>query len=101
METQAQQDWHRADVKAALEKAGLSLAALARANGYKNPNSLCMVFNAPWPKAERIVAAAIGKHPAEIWPTRYGPDREPNRPSGRAKPGENRFRRSSAQRVHL
>jgi len=30
----APQDWHRADIKAALEKRGLSLSRLARLNGY-------------------------------------------------------------------
>ena len=43
-------NWHRADIVAALKKKGWSLRAL---------------------KGERIIAAAIGVKPEEIWPERY------------------------------
>lgn len=65
------QDWHRADIKSALEKAGWSLRKLSTHHGYANPNTLQTALNRPWPKAERYIAEAIGVEPAEIWPSRY------------------------------
>lgn len=65
-----QQDWHRADIKAALEKAGWSLRKLAIARGYF-PGALRNPLNGPWPKGERIIAEAIGTTAQVIWPSRY------------------------------
>ncbi|MTI74685.1 MAG: transcriptional regulator [Stenotrophomonas sp.] len=79
------QDWHRADVKAALDKAGWSLRQLGLHYGYTADGSpLGEVFRKPWPKAEAIVAAAIGVKPQTIWPSRYDANGQPNR---RQKPG--------------
>ena len=64
------QDWHRADILAALKKAGLSLRQLGMAHGY-SPTSLNNVLDRPWPKAERIVAEVLGVTPESIWPSRY------------------------------
>ncbi|MDA8428153.1 MAG: helix-turn-helix domain-containing protein [Geobacteraceae bacterium] len=63
-------DWHRADIKAALEKKGHSFASIARKYGYveRSPN---MVLHKPWPAIERIVGKIIGVKPALIWPSRY------------------------------
>lgn len=61
-------DWHPAQVKAALEMAGTNLRQLAKQHGYAHINE---VLNRPWLAAERLVATALGKHPEEIWPTRY------------------------------
>lgn len=63
-------DWHPADVVAALRKAGWSLRRLGVAHGY-SPCSLKNVLVMRWPKAERIVADALGVKPEEIWPSRY------------------------------
>ncbi|CAP44736.1 helix-turn-helix domain-containing protein [Bordetella petrii] len=67
----ALKDWHRADIKAALEKAGWSLRRLAKHHGYSSPTTLTIPLMRPWPKGERIIASAIGRSPAEIWPSRY------------------------------
>lgn len=72
------QDWHRADIKAALEKAGWSLRQLAIANGYaagvmKHP------LNQQYPKCERIIADVLGVTPQTIWPSRYNPDGSPKK----------------------
>jgi Ner family transcriptional regulator len=67
------QDWHRADIKAALEKAGWTLRQLAVAQGYC-PGALRNPLNGPWPKGERIIADALGTTPQTIWPSRYNPD---------------------------
>lgn len=66
-------DWHPAQVKAALEMAQTNLSQLARQHGYKHINE---VLNRPWVAAERIVAAALGKDPVEIWPSRYQRSRD-------------------------
>lgn len=79
----APQDWHPADIKAALTKAGWSFNQLGYAKGYTSKSTLTSVLRQPWPKAEAIVAEAIGVHPMEIWPSRYNADGTPNRIKGR------------------
>lgn len=64
------QDWHRADIKAALEKKGWSLRRLASANDY-SPKSLAMVLSRQWPAGEALIAEVIGVPAPRIWPTRY------------------------------
>lgn len=63
-------DWHRADVVAALRKQGWSLRKLSEAAGL-NAGTLKSALDRPYPKAERIIAAAIGIEPEAIWPSRY------------------------------
>lgn len=72
-------DWHRADIKAALEKAGWTLRRLSRHHGYKSPGTLTKALDGPWPKGERIIAAAIGIDPETLWPSRYLKKRTPGR----------------------
>ena len=67
----ALKDWHVADIKSALEKAGWSLRSLAKHHGYKCTTVLSDALRRPWPKGERIIAEAIGVDPATIWPSRY------------------------------
>lgn len=64
------QDWHRADIKSVLEKRGITLRDLSRQAGL-SPDSLRNVFTRSWPRAERIIADALGITPQEIWPSRY------------------------------
>lgn len=64
------EDWHRADIKAALEKKGLTLKALALNEGLAE-STLSNVFRVNYPKAQRIIAKAIGVTPEAIWPSRY------------------------------
>ncbi|XHS78514.1 helix-turn-helix domain-containing protein [Burkholderiaceae bacterium UC74_6] len=66
-------DWHPADVKAALEKRGISLAKLARQNGYSH---IQRVLISPWLGAEQVVARALGLPPEQIWPSRYQTSRD-------------------------
>lgn len=65
-----QQDWHRADIRAELEKKGKSLRQLSRDAGLSE-NTLRNTLDRKWPKGEKIIADAIGVKPEEIWPTRY------------------------------
>jgi len=80
----AQQDWHPADIVAAIWKRGSSLRRLSREHGY-GESSLKNAMLLPWPKAEAIIAAFIGVHPRAIWPTRYDSKGQPL--SGRGQRG--------------
>lgn len=64
------EDWHRADIVAAVRKAGWSLRKLS-IGADLSPSALNNALDRPWPKAEKIIAAAIGVEPEIIWPSRY------------------------------
>ncbi len=66
----SKQDWHKADIKAELEKRGLSLKDLANAEDLAN-GTLSNVWRVNYPKAQKIIAKAIGVAPEVIWPSRY------------------------------
>lgn len=76
-------DWHKADIKAALAKVGWSLNQLGLVHGYNCKSALARALHAPYPRAERIIAEAIGVKPEAIWPSRYDANGESNRPRGR------------------
>lgn len=63
-------DWHQADIIAAIKKTGTNMSALSEASGYSR-NGLRNALYRPYPKAERIIASAIGVDASEIWPSRY------------------------------
>ncbi|MEC5344237.1 helix-turn-helix transcriptional regulator [Brenneria populi] len=65
-----QQDWHPADIIAALKKRGTSMAAVSRNAGLAS-STLANALTKHWPKGERLIAEALGVAPAEIWPSRY------------------------------
>lgn len=75
------QDWHPADVLAALKKKGNSLAALSVANGY-HPTAAGKALKRRWPALESLISEAIGVPAKDIWPTRYGNDGQPNGRAG-------------------
>ncbi|CAM3278684.1 Putatiave helix-turn-helix regulatory protein [Xenorhabdus nematophila ATCC 19061] len=64
------QDWHRADIRVALEKRGTNLRTLSVKAGLA-ADTLRNALIRPWPKGEKIIAQAIGVEPAVIWPSRY------------------------------
>ncbi|WP_281661004.1 helix-turn-helix domain-containing protein [Microvirgula aerodenitrificans] len=66
----APQDWHRADIVAALHKAGWSLRRLSVEAGL-SAGALSNALDRPWLKAENLIASAIGVEPEVIWPSRY------------------------------
>jgi Ner family transcriptional regulator len=73
-------DWHRADIMAALRKTekrwtlrGLSLSHHLHASACER------ALRRPYPRAEQIIAAALGLQPQTIWPSRYEPDGSPRR----------------------
>lgn len=74
----ARKDWHKADIKAALEKEGWTLRRLSVANG-QCPTYLANALDRPLPRGEEIIAAAIGVPVSTIWPSRYEDDGSPKR----------------------
>ncbi len=80
----AYQDWHPADVLAALKKRGKTLSGISIAHGY-HATAAGKALKQPWPALEYVIAAAIGVAPQEIWPTRYAETPPPA--AGRKKPG--------------
>ena len=67
---EALKDWHQAYISAALKEKGTNLSALSEAKGYSR-NNLRNALYRSYPKAEKIIAEAIGIEPKEIWPSRY------------------------------
>lgn len=64
---------HKADIKARLEKAALTLAHLDAAHGL--PAGTCSAaLRRPHPKGEAVIADALGEAPSTLWPHRYHPD---------------------------
>ena len=63
-------DWHPADTVAALHKLGWSFRKLSQHHGY-SPGTLKHALYRRSPKAERLIAEAIGVSPSVIWPSRY------------------------------
>lgn len=63
-------DWHRADIVAALHKKGETLAKLSRKHGLSS-RTLNNALERAYPRAEHIIAEAIGTTPEKIWPSRY------------------------------
>jgi len=74
----ARQDWHRADIKAALEKKGWSMRQLALHHHYCQ-HYFGQVFLRKHFQAQKIIADAIGVKPWDIWPSRYEADGTPIR----------------------
>ncbi|TBR38131.1 transcriptional regulator [Marinomonas agarivorans] len=65
-----ERDWHVADIKAALEKAGTNFERLATEHGITGA-TLRNALRVKYPKAEKIIADRIGVEPSVIWPSRY------------------------------
>lgn len=85
-------DWHPADVKAALEKRGVSLRQLAKSHGYSH---FQRVLTTHWWAAEQIVAAALETKPELIWPSRY------ERPRTNAKKRTSKITLTRSGRIRL
>ncbi|WDB31581.1 helix-turn-helix domain-containing protein [Escherichia albertii] len=65
-----QQDWHSADIIAALKKRGTSLSTVSRQSGLAS-STLANALIRHWPKGERLIAETLGTAPEQIWPSRY------------------------------
>lgn len=75
------EDWHPADIVAALKKAGYTLSKLAFEHGLKDSSGLSVALVRSFPKGEQRIAKALGIEPKVIWPTRYNEDGT-RKPSG-------------------
>ena len=74
----APQDWHKADIKAALEKAGYTLRSLSALHGMSY-SYFTTPLAQPAVRAQTILANTIGVPPQQIWPSRYEADGSPKR----------------------
>jgi Ner family transcriptional regulator len=71
----SQEDWHPADVKAALHKKGITLSSIAEKYGLASGSStLSSALTRSMPANEKRIADELGVHPMVIWPSRYNPD---------------------------
>lgn len=77
MQRKNKRDWHRSYVIAALNERGWSLRKLSREVGL-GQDTLRNALYRDYPKGERIIAAAIGVPPEQIWAERYAKRREPS-----------------------
>jgi lambda repressor-like predicted transcriptional regulator len=68
------QDWHPADIKAALHKAEKTLTSIAAEHGLTSSSTLSAALVRSYPLNEKRIADALGLHPKEIWPSRYNED---------------------------
>ncbi len=69
----SQEDWHPADILAAVRKSGWTFAALAEHHGLER-STLTHALARSYPKAEQRIADAIGVAPQVIWPSRWNQD---------------------------
>ncbi|MBA5201395.1 helix-turn-helix domain-containing protein [Pectobacterium aroidearum] len=67
------EDWHKADIIAALRKKGTTVTEVSRNAGLSS-TTLANALSRPWPKGEYLIAQVIGVAPEEIWPSRYFED---------------------------
>ena len=64
------QDWHVEDIKCELRKRRITLKSLS-INAGLAPSTLNNALRVSYPKAERIIAEALGLETRDIWPSRY------------------------------
>lgn len=69
----AKQDWTNEFIKYRLRSQFGSMTAMAGCYGL-DPSVIRRTLQVPYPKVERVIAAALGTTPAEIWPSRYDPE---------------------------
>lgn len=69
----SRQDWHPADVVAALHKRGTTLRKIAEQHCV-TPKAVIKALRERNLPSERRIAEAIGIPASDIWPSRYNPD---------------------------
>lgn len=70
----SREDWHPADIVAALHKRGFTLRDIARSHGLKDSSTLSKAMIASYPAAERRLAEAAGVPVQVMFAARYTPD---------------------------
>jgi len=70
----AKKGWHPADIKAAIQKTGITLKDLALKNGLSESLCRMAIIYRCAPSGERVIAKHLNVAPYDIWPDRYNPD---------------------------
>jgi len=71
----SREDWHPAQILAALHMRGITLLELSRRCGIKGSSTLSKAMNdTAYPLNEKRLADALELSPQDIWPTRYNAD---------------------------
>ena len=65
--------WHKADIRAAVEKKGKTLTQLALDSGL-DPTACSVALLRPWAAPEKVIAAFVGVPLWELWPRRWNVD---------------------------
>ncbi len=73
----SREDWHPADILAALHKRGITLRALAKQFGLTSSTSLSRAMTHSYPANEKRLADAAGVPVQEMFAARYHPDGTP------------------------
>lgn len=89
------EDWHRADIIAAVRKTGTNIQQMSRDQGFRR-TTIGNALYVPAPKYERLIAEQIGTTPQMIWPSRYHADGTTK--GGRGERGRGRYKRKAARR---
>jgi Ner family transcriptional regulator len=71
--TNAPKGWSKAYIKYRICDMFGSMTNLAHCYGV-HPAVIRRALRVPYPKAERVIARALGVHPTDIWPSRYDRD---------------------------
>ncbi|MCC3246186.1 helix-turn-helix domain-containing protein [Methylocystis sp. WRRC1] len=66
--------WHRADIHAAVRKAGTNLARIGESIGLRRQTMYWALFSKPNPKANMAIANVIGVPVHLLWPQWYDVD---------------------------
>ena len=70
----SREDWHPADIVAALHKRGYTLRDIARSEGLNDSSTLSKAMVQSYPAGERRLAKYAGVAVQEMFPTRYHAD---------------------------
>jgi lambda repressor-like predicted transcriptional regulator len=70
----SREDWHPADIVAALHKRGYTLRDIAREEGLNDSSTLSKAMVQSYPAGERRLAKYAGVAVQEMFPTRYHAD---------------------------
>lgn len=70
----SREDWHPADIVAALHKRGYTLRDIAREEGLNDSSTLSKAMVQSYPAGERRLAKYAGVPLQEMFPTRYTAD---------------------------
>lgn len=71
--TTVTKDWTKEFIKYRICEMFGSMTDMAHCYGL-HPSVIRRALRVPYPKVDRVIAKALGVHPADIWPSRYNRD---------------------------